>query len=319
MLTNPAYFGRNWCDIMAEQEQAKTTRLLRMTPEEWRLECRRVISTWNGDLRNAINYLDEMDAKRAAFARPRAAAATVAPVVVRRPKTEFELDFAVWKDMIEEPAKYGDDIVEWLELDAKLARGSGRWRLAAFWLQQEAIEAEKEEQRKAWEDHQRKVKAVTVIQAAVRGHQTRSKQTFRDCCMCLSHRISPLKTDVGMMCRGCAEQGPYTDETGPLADPWEWFRADYVDLAPVAKDFDGMCRYCGVLPAAWQEEFCDDICRQYHEDEVEFGPHFKPPTRVPGRYQCKWCFSQLDPDTVDFCDRDCEYDYMKEAWRESRC
>ena len=311
MLTNPAYFGRNWCDIMAEQEQAKTTRLLRMTPEEWRLECRRVISTWTGDLRNAINYLDEMDAKRAEFARPRAAAATVAPVVVRRPKTEFELDFAVWKDMIEEPAKYGDDIIEWLALNDKLTRGSGRWRLGAFWAQMEEVEAEKEEAREAFEEQQRKVKAVTVIQAAVRGHQARSKQTFRDCCMCLSHRISPLVTDVGCMCRGCAEQGPYEEETGPISDPWSEFRADYVD--PVPKP--SMCRYCETMLVDGRA-FCDDICRQYHADEEEFGDAPLPP-RVPRKTECGWCFGPLDEGQTRFCDSDCEYSYMKEAWRES--
>lgn len=310
MLTNPAYFGRNWCDIMAEQEEAKTTGLLRMNAAEWQAEGRRIIRTWKGDLRQCITYLDEMDVKRAAFAQPQVAAA---PVVVRRPKTEFELDFAIWKDMIEEPAKYGDDIIEWLALNDKLTRGSGRWRLAAFWLQQEAVEAEKEEARKAFEEHQRKVEAATVIQAAVRGHQARSKQTFRDCCMCLSHRISPLVTDVGRMCRGCAEQGPYEEETGPLADPWSEFRADYVD--PVPKP--SMCRYCETILADGRA-FCDDICRQYHEDEEQFGSLLKPPTpRAPGRHECRWCFCPLDEgQTNGFCDRDCEYDCMKEAWRE---
>lgn len=316
MLTDPAYFGRNWCDIMAEQEQANETKLLRMSAAEWKEEGKRIIRTWTGDLRKCIAYLNMMDEKRAAFGRPQAAALTAG---VRRHRTEFDIDFAIWRDMVENPSAYGDDIVEWLELDEKLTRGPGRWRLGAFWDRRQAEEDEKEALRKEAEEFMREVRAATVIAAAVRGHQARTKQVFRDCCMCLSHRISPLQTDVGMMCRGCAEQGPYTDETGPLADPWEWFRADYVDLAPVAEDFDGMCRYCESLPAAWQEEFCDDICRQYYEDEKEFGPNFKPPPpRVPGRYQCKCCFSQLDPDTVDFCDRDCEYEYMKEAWRESR-
>lgn len=315
MLTNPAYFGRNWCDIMAEQEEAKTTRLLRMNAAEWQAEGRRIIRTWKGDLRQCITYLDEMDARRAAFAQPQVAAA---PVVVRRPKTEFELDFAIWKDMIEEPAKYGDDIIEWLELDAKLTRGSGRWRLAAFWLQQEAVEAEKEEARKAFEEQQRKVEAATVIQAAVRGHIARSKQTFRDCCMCLSHRISPLVTDVGRMCRGCAEQGPYTEETGPVADPWSEFRADYVD--PVPKPVaPTLCRYCETALADGRD-FCDAICRGYHADEEEFGVGFDTnlPPRVPHPAECKWCFALLEDDAVAFCDSDCEYDYMKEAWRESR-
>lgn len=179
--------------------------------------------------------------------------------VVRKPRTDFEMNFAVWRDMIEEPEKYGDDICEWLELDEKLTTGSGRWRLGAYWLRKEAAVKRAEEdavreeakEQAAWRSIfagiakqaadagmkrwlARDVKkfvnrirnAAVTIQAAVRGHQVRTKQPWRDCCMCLSHRVSPLKTDVGMMCRGCAEQGPYEDETGPLPDPWNWFRAD---------------------------------------------------------------------------------------------
>jgi hypothetical protein len=47
--------------------------------------------------------------------------------------------------------------------------------------------------------------------------------------MCLSHRICPLRTPVGMMCRACQEQGPYEDITGPVADEWNWFRAGGVE------------------------------------------------------------------------------------------
>jgi hypothetical protein len=54
--------------------------------------------------------------------------------------------------------------------------------------------------------------------------------------MCLSHRICPLQTGAGMMCRSCQEQGPYEDITGPVADEWNWFRAEGVDLAPNAKN-----------------------------------------------------------------------------------
>jgi len=42
-------------------------------------------------------------------------------------------NFNVWKDMAEEPWKYGDDIEDWLDLDAELQQAPGRWRLEAFW------------------------------------------------------------------------------------------------------------------------------------------------------------------------------------------
>lgn len=215
-----------------------------------------------------------------------------------RYRTEFELDFAVWKDMIEEPEKYGDDIIEWWELNETLTKGTGRWRLAAYWLQLErALERKEAEHQVPWREAFAPIAkqaamecgrrwvnrdiaafkrtlylATTGFQALVRGHLVRSKAQFRDCCMCLSHVISPLKTDVGFMCRACAEQGPYDEETGPLADPWSEFRADFVD------------------PQA--------------------------PRKVKIE-TCHWCFAALETDSR-FCDSDCEYSYRKEEWRESR-
>jgi hypothetical protein len=69
-------------------------------------------------------------------------------------QTEFSVEFGIWRDMVESPAKYGDDLVDWLDLNDKLTKGSGRWRLGAYWLQvadeeskqvceSEAMEAEK--------------------------------------------------------------------------------------------------------------------------------------------------------------------------------
>ena len=177
-------------------------------------------------------------------------------VRVETPVTALERDFALWKDMVENPCQYGDDIVEWLDLNEQLLKTRKSWKIERYWRARDEEKARKESALQAeWRSVfspiakeaatlgarrwvQRDIQAclrrfrtaATTIQAAVRGHQARSKQTFRDCCMCLSHRISPLKTDVGHMCRGCAEQGPYEDATGPLSDPWNWFRADYVDL-----------------------------------------------------------------------------------------
>jgi hypothetical protein len=120
-----------------------------------------------------------------------------------------------------------------------------------------------------------------------------------------------------MMCRGCAEQGPYTEETGPLADPWSEFRADSVDLnrrapppplAPIR-----LCAYCESTLPADAHAYCDTICRDYHEDEmtpedaVPHGPHYG---------QCRWCFMELEAGCVNgFCDSDCEVSYMKDLYR----
>jgi hypothetical protein len=290
-----------WYDIIVDEEERQTARVLRMSAGEWKAEQTRMLRSWRGkDVRVCIAEIERLERRRSAPApRP-------VPVVVRRPRTEFDVDFAIWKDMIEEPAKYGDDICEWLALDEKLRNGSGRWRLAAYWTQAQAEEDAKAEAlvapwkklysqcaaeaavagERAWirRDIKRIVdrvrNAVVTIQAAVRGHLARNKQPFRDCCMCLSHRTCPLKTDVGMMCRACGEQGPYEDITGPVSDGWNWFRAEFVDLAPGAEDFDPV----SVIPY---------------------------PT-------CHWCTLPLLEGQSTFCDGDCEYSFNKEEWRDSR-
>ena len=114
----------------------------------------------------------------------------------------------------------------------------------------------------------RRRNALLLIQAVVRGHLVRSRVTFRDCCMCLSHRISPLKTDVGMMCSECAEQGPHEDITGPVADPWNWFRADFTDDR---KRQRLACKTCESAPATdcvlgvWYCQGCVDDTQSCRE------------------------------------------------------
>ena len=338
--------NRQWFDIMIEQEERVEARRLRMSAAEWKEEQTRMLRSWRGkDVRSCIAEIERIDRRR------RAPPARPVPVVAPRPRTEFDVEFAIWKDMIEEPAKYGDDIVEWLALDEKLTRGPGRWRLAAYWTQVQAEEDAKEEAlvapwrklysqvakeaafagERAWirRDVKRIVNrvrnAVVTIQAAVRGHLARNKQPFRDCCMCLSHRTCPLKTDAGMMCRGCAEQGPYVDETGPLDDGWNWFRADYVDLTvrkPVVVETGlRMCHYCENTLPAGVHDYCDETCRNYHEDDQEFGIDNPEIARQHGQRtachgQCRWCFCELeDGQPSGFCDRDCWNSYMKEASR----
>jgi hypothetical protein len=283
--------NQQWYDIIMEEEERAATRLLRMSAAEWQAEGTGLLRAWRGrDIRPCIAYLNHVDRQRAAYvaemARPQ-------PVVVRRLRTEFEVDFAIWKDMIENPSQYGDDICEWIALNETLTHGPGRWRLAAHWTQLQAEEDAKaealvapwrklysqvskqaaDEGMRRWcrQDVKRHVarirNAVVTIQAAVRGHQVRSASPFRDCCMCLAHRVCPIQTEVGMMCRECQAQGPYEEITGPVADGWNWFRAEGVDLT--------------VRPA----------------DEP-----------------CRWCLSPMD-EVNGFCDSDCEVSYMKDAYR----
>lgn len=169
------------------------------------------------------------------------------------PITALELKFRVWRDMVENPAQYGDDIVEWLELDRELMATRKSWAIERYWRKKDeeqarALAADQANWRKAfapiavqaavagarrWVERDikrcvRKFRGSAIkIQAAVRGHQARQQMPFRDCCMCLSHRICPFKSDVGFLCRECTEQGPYVDILGPLSDPWSEFRADF--------------------------------------------------------------------------------------------
>ena len=223
---------RSWYDIIVEEDHHRRTRLLCMTAAEWEEERRRILRAWRGrDITPCKEFLEGVDRQRKALAEraqrlakraAKAAAAGPQAVVV---VPQQGLDFALWRDIVEEPWKYGDEgLRRWLQLDDALKAGPGRWRLEAYWLAKEAELAESE--RLA-----RPGKAVTRIAAAVRGHLARRKLPYLDCCMCLSHRICAFQTAVGRMCRGCREQGPYEDETGPVEDGWNWFRSDCKDLS----------------------------------------------------------------------------------------
>ena len=222
---------RSWYDIIAEEEHRGRTRLLCMTAAEWKDEGSRILRAWRGrDIKPCVAFLEGVDRQRKALAEraerlaKRAAKAAASPQAVAV-VPQKGIDFALWRDVVEEPWKYGDDeLHRWLQLDDALRAGPGRWRIESYWLTKEAEAAESARQALPGQ-------AATRIAAAVRGHLARRKLPYLDCCMCLSHRICAFQTDVGRMCRGCQEQGPYEDETGPVEDGWNWFRSDCKDLA----------------------------------------------------------------------------------------
>jgi hypothetical protein len=199
---------------------------------------------------------------------------------------------ALYTDMADEPWKYGDeDMIDWLELDAKLRAGIERADVEAYWQDREVCEkaeqacveerhkTELESRRahfravaketaklamKRWvnRDIQRVVNcykgSATKIQALVRGYQARCKDAHQDCCMCLSHRICPLKTSVGYMCRDCGILGPYEDLVEE--DPWNWHRADYQDEAPHATQ-GVACVWCNKeMPIGCWDDYCSYEC-----------------------------------------------------------
>jgi hypothetical protein len=194
--------------------------------------------------------------------------------------------------MADEPWKYEDDMLSvWEPLDEKLRAGPERADVESYWQSRDAREkaeqARKDERYRAemdarrvvlrlivkevakiamkrWIDHD--IKAIvkrfkgsaTKIQTMVRGYQARCKNPHLDCCMCLSHCISPLKTNVGYMCRDCAEQGPYEDLVEN--DPWNWHRAEYIDMAPNHKLYVP-CSWCNKdFYDLWNGDYCSYEC-----------------------------------------------------------
>lgn len=137
--------------------------------------------------------------------------------------------FHVWKDMADEPWKYGGDMQVWLDLDDELKQAPGHWRLEGYWTERE-IEISwirlEELLWKAWDECQaRRGNAAARIQALWRGHMVRNQTCWRDCCMCLAHHVSPIYTNVGYMCSECSSDGPHSDLIG-MEDPWDWFRSE---------------------------------------------------------------------------------------------
>jgi hypothetical protein len=204
---------------------------------------------------------------------------------------------ALYRDMADEPWKYGDeDMFEWLEQDEKLRAGPERVAVESYWQDREAREQAEQERKeksyraemdarrvvfrqigkeaaklamKRWVERdikrhvQRFKSSATKIQALVRGYQARCKDAHQDCCMCLSHRISPLKTSVGYMCRDCAVLGPHQDLVEE--DPWNWHRAEYVDEAPMGNYLYQPCGWCNqdFFAPLYCGDYCSDRCEYY--------------------------------------------------------
>lgn len=224
--------SRLWSSILAEKEAREEASVLRLPAAEWRKEInRRLRCSAPGQIVATLASILALEEKRARLTKP---------VQVAPPR---DSNWELWKDMVEEPWKYGESIVDWLDLDEEIRAGPNAWRVDRYWQETQREEDLKDQiwrtiyseiakevaragfVRLCIKGAARRDAAVRRIQPVVRGHQARTKLPFRDCCMCLAHRTSPIRTDVGWMCHACAEQGPYEDTTGPLSDPWNWSRA----------------------------------------------------------------------------------------------
>lgn len=167
------------------------------------------------------------------------------------------------KDFCDEPWKYGDEIVEHWDSIAANPEMEQYWRdrdtfaikpvpnfapiasacakaCAKRWVERDI------------KNHVARItNAVITIQKVVRGYQARCNNPHLDCCMCLSHVFSPLRTDAGYMCRGCAEMGPHVDIFPN--DPLNWSRTETLP------EIDCHCSWCG-KDVQREGDFCSDSC-----------------------------------------------------------
>jgi hypothetical protein len=173
-----------------------------------------------GNFVSTMSWGEYMTGTVALCARP------VTPESERRPRERM---LALWKDMIEDPAKYGDDLVMWLDLDATLRNTSKTFKMDDVWAERQAAILAKEKAEQApwralytsiakeaaneggrrWSLRdirnfvRRRKEAAVKIQALVRGYQARCHDVHQDCSRCLCHRICPTLVDGLAVCNEC--------------------------------------------------------------------------------------------------------------------
>jgi hypothetical protein len=234
-LCDPALFTLKWGDFVYQREYAQKMHYILMPQDKWESGAAGHLAAhphnWAVHQWIARTQAERLEYQQRASQR----------VVVEMPDAD-ELTFRVWKDMIEEPYKYGDDITEWLDLDEEVMRGPKRWRAGAYWQKREDEYLAKEWQRvlgllakAAWEQqrmYEEQIAAeiayenamATRIQALWRGYSTRVRQTWRDCAKCLKHGICVETLDEEHVCRCCyGEAHPVEDDVvTPVEDRDIW-------------------------------------------------------------------------------------------------
>ncbi len=201
----------NWYDMMASEED----RLLDLSLEYWTsvritlMKTRPEFATRIDRLRRDLWYARKD----------------------RRTATPEMPQMRYYRDIADEPWKYGDDAFEeWLALDRDLPLFPGRWRVEAYWtrrLEEEVLAPQRVRffalLAKAQAEFVAKVKVATKlqalfrgrsvrktlheaaskIQAIVRGHQQRCRITWMDCAECLAHGPTAYEVEGRCICQMC--------------------------------------------------------------------------------------------------------------------
>lgn len=204
----------NWFDMMVTEEGS----LLDMSLEEWTAVRAELIKT-----RPA--FAQRIDATRRALWYAKKDRRTVTPDV---PQLRY------YRDVADEPWKYGDDAFEqWQLLDRDLPLFPGRWRVEAYWtrrLEEEVLAPQRVRFMNMLQQAQadfvaknslatklqalvrgyrvRKAlnEAATKIQALVRGHQLRCSVRYMDCAECLAHGATYCEVEGRHLCRTCFDK-----------------------------------------------------------------------------------------------------------------
>jgi hypothetical protein len=193
----------SWYDITVTEED----RLLALSLEDWNAEKRQIVETHGKAAGAFVNRIDYV--RRTLWHAKKDSR----PIVPEAPQLRY------YKDVADEPWKYGDDAFDqWLALDNDLPAYPGRWRVAAYWTRREEEEIlEPARQRlydlltRAQSEFMARVAAATKIQALVRGHQVRSTVRFMDCAECLVHGVAPCEVEGRNICRACFDMLGWND------------------------------------------------------------------------------------------------------------
>lgn len=123
--------GRNWADMIISDENKYIT----MWEGDWYQIASNHIKTSKFP-QAALSWVQMIERDRANYVRDRAPF----PMAHRKPDP---LNYSLWKDMIDEPAKYGDEVLEVLELEDKLMRAARtRQRVLDYWQTKHVTESQ---------------------------------------------------------------------------------------------------------------------------------------------------------------------------------
>ena len=187
---------------MLQVDEQRKNHFVNLSNAEWETGVKSYLRNFKGDIKSAIAWVDSVQAQRA-----KARMATSVPAPIK--SSLLDITFRAWKDMVEEPWKYGDDAwAEWLEMDDELWKSPSRWRLAAFW--QKKQNQMDEESHKALVQMLENVRIAfdnrmaTRIQSAWRGHRLRDDHPQLNCGECLVHVPCRYKDRGVYLCWDCA-------------------------------------------------------------------------------------------------------------------